>query len=528
MGVISGCMLDSKAHRYIFIFGTIVIAIALPFSPLLLSIGQFILAGNWLMELDFKRKFKVLISRYSIFIFLSIYLVHVLWLLNSSNMSYALHDLKIKLPIFALPLIFGTTQPLSRHEFKVIIHFFLASVLIATLVSLIVFLGLTKIEPFDYRNLSIFISHIRYALLIVLSIYILLSLLICFKPYQYLKPWVYITVLGWFICFLVFLGAYTGVIVLLLGSPFALLFWLNSKEGRSYKVIGTLVLSTVLLGVIIYLGISVQKYRSREIIDETKLEQYTANGNKYSHYSNNFDYENDERVWLYVCEKELKTEWEKRSSFKYDGMDKKGQFLRTTLIRYLTSMSVHKDSVGVSKLLPKDIEMIEKGYTNYIYKNRLSVYSRLYQLFWEIESYIKSGNPSGHSLTQRVEYSKNALNAIERHFWFGTGTGDVNDQIQLQYDIDKTLLPEQWQFRAHNQFITLFLTFGLIGFVFIISIIVFTLRFERSNIDFISFSFLLIVLFSMLNEDTFETQAGASFFAFFISLFIFGRKLSGD
>jgi hypothetical protein len=521
-------MLNSKTHRFIFLFGTILIAVALPFSPLLLSIGQFILAGNWIAELGFRRKFNVLIQRKSIVFFLIIYLVHLIWIINSTNLNYALHDLKIKLPIFVLPIIYGTAQPLSRHEFKVILHFFLTSVLLATFVSVTVFLGLTKIEPFDYRNLSIFISHIRFALLIVLSIYILLSLIICYKPYQYFSSWIYLAILLWFVFFIVFLGAFTGVIVLLLVSPFALLFWLKTKEGKNYRRMGTMVLTIVLVGILLYIGLSVQKYWSREIIDETKLEQYTVNGNRYSHFPKNYDYENDERVWIYVCEKELKSEWEKLSQIKYDGKDKRGQFIRTTLVRYLTSMSVRKDSTGISSLSDQDVKMVENGYTNYIYKKKLAVYPRLYQLFWEIENYMRYGNPSGHSVTQRIEYFKNALHAIQRHFWFGTGTGDVNDEIQVQYTLDKTLLAEKWQFRAHNQILTFLLTFGIIGFLLIIAAIYFTLRKEKANIDFIALTFLLIVLFSMFNEDTFETQSGASFFAFFFSLLIFGRKLSGD
>jgi O-antigen ligase len=197
-------------------------------------------------------------------------------------------------------------------------------------------------------------------------------------------------------------------------------------------------------------------------------------------------------------------------------------------MRYLTSLGCKKDSAGFSELTPEDIRMIEDGYTNYIYKTRLSLYPRLYQLYWEIESYIRHGNPSGHSLTQRFEYLKNASHVIKRHFWLGTGTGDVEDEIQLQYKLDKSELEAKWQLKAHNQLVTFFLTFGLIGFIVIAFSVFRAIQLEKNNIDFIALTFMLIVLFSMVNEDTFETQAGASFFAFFFALLIFGRKLSAD
>jgi hypothetical protein len=230
-------------------------------------------------------------------------------------------------------------------------------------------------------------------------------------------------------------------------------------------------------------------------------------------------------VWLYICRKELKQEWKKRSTLDYEGMDKKGQPIKGTLIRYLTSCGYRKDSVGVSKLNAEDIKMIEKGFTNRIYKKKLSLYPRLYELFWEVESYIRYGNPSGHSFTQRIEYIKNAIGVIKRHFWLGTGIGDVNDEIKWQYKHDNSVLDQKWQLRAHNQFVTFFLTFGLIGFLMLISTFVITLITEKSNIDFITYTFLLIVMLSMLNEDTLETQAGLNFFALFFSIFIFSKKL---
>lgn len=520
--------MNKKTHRNIFLLGSVIIVVALPLSPFLLTVGLVILAANWVAELGFKEKLQLLRQRKGIVFFSILFFVHLAWLFNTSNFSYALHDIKIKFPLFFLPLIYGTTQALSRHEFKIIIHFFLATVLIATLISVFVFLGFTSIEPVDHRKLSVFISHIRFSLLMVLSVYILISLLICNKHYQ-LVPWVYyVLTLAWFLFFIILLGAFTGAFILFFVSPFALFFWFGTKQGKNYKPIGTLILVLLIVGVFGYIGFSVYKYSSRVKIDESKLEKYTVNGNRYAHFPSISDYENQNRVWFYICDKELKTEWEKRSNIKFEGKDMRGQFIRSTMLRYLTSLGYRKDSVGVSKLTRHDIEMIENGYTNYIYKNRLSVYPRLYQLFWEIEMYLKHGNPSGHSFTQRIEYMKNAIRAIKRNFWFGSGTGDVNDEIIYQYNIDKSKLAKQWQFRAHNQIITFFLAFGLTGFLIIILSVYGFLKSEKPNIDFISFTFLLIVLFSMLNEDTFETQAGVCFYAFFASLFIFGRKLSSE
>ncbi|MBN1116056.1 MAG: O-antigen ligase family protein [Bacteroidales bacterium] len=518
-------MFNSQIHRYIYIFATVLILVAFPFSPFLLSLGQFILAGNWLLESEFKRKWQKFKENKGIFLFISFYLIHVIWLFNTKNFEYAFHDLKIKLPIFSLPLIYGTSVPLKKSELKLVLHLFIASAILATLWSIVIYFGLTSIQASDNRKLSPFISHIRFSLLLVLTVYIIVSFLIYNKPLKYFHSYYYLGLLAWLIFFLLFFSALTGAFILLFITPFALIFWLRSKENRKYSVWTLSALVSIMVLFSIYTTLAYTRYSNREIIDLNKLETHTVNGNKYFHYPENIDYENSQRVWIYVCEKELRDEWNKKSEIEYYGKDKKGQFIRTTLVRYLTSLGYRKDSVGISNLTTEDIRLIESGITNYINKNKLSLYPRIYQLFWEIDSYKRYGNPSGHSFTQRIEYVKNACRVIQRHFWLGTGTGDVNDEIKLQYKLDHSILAAKWQLRAHNQYITLFLSFGLVGFTLIVVIFILLLRNIRNNIDFISFVLFLIVFLSMLNEDTLETQAGANFFAFFFSLLIFARKI---
>ena len=201
------------------------------------------------------------------------------------------------------------------------------------------------------------------------------------------------------------------------------------------------------------------------------------------------------------------------------------QSLRSTLIRYLASLGYSKDSVGISKLNSKDITLIEGGVSNHLMKNKWALYPRVYELFWEIENYIATGDPSGHSLSLRYELAKNGINTAKRFFWFGTGTGDANDEIMQQYELDETVLNNNWRFRPHNQYLTFFVAFGFFGFALIVVLFSIGIIKEKNNLDFISLAFLLIALISMLSEDTLETQAGVTFFAFFLSLLFLGRNL---
>jgi hypothetical protein len=347
----------------------------------------------------------------------------------------------------------------------------------------------------------------------------------CYSHLQFFHKSVYVLLLGWFLVFILFLGAFTGLVVLLIVSPFALLFWFSFKKNLAYKKWTYISIAGLLVIILIYLSYSLYRFYDREKITCELIDSKTVNGNEYVNWCDKTDYENKSKVWLFVCDKELMKEWPDRSSIPYTGVDQKGQNIRTTLIRYMSSLGYRKDSAGLAKLTSDDIKMIEEGYTNYIYKNKLSIYPRIYELLWEIEQYAKNGNPSGHSLTQRFEFVKNAMGVIKRHFWFGTGTGDVKYEIDYQYEIDKSVLSEQWQLRAHNQLVTFLLAFGIIGFIWIVFCTARAIYLDRNNIDFISFSYLLILFLSMFNEDTFETQVGAVFFSFFFSLFLLSRNL---
>src|SRR5690606_36904744 len=111
-------------------------------------------------------------------------------------------------------------------------------------------------------------------------------------------------------------------------------------------------------------------------------------------------------VYVYINENELRNEWNKRSSVKYDD-DLNGFPLGSTLIRYLASRGYRKDSVGVNKLTVEDIEMIERGVTNYKFKNHiLSLYPRIYETIWEIDQYLRTSDPDDKTLAQRIEFAK--------------------------------------------------------------------------------------------------------------------------
>ena len=251
------------------------------------------------------------------------------------------------------------------------------------------------------------------------------------------------------------------------------------------------------------------------------LDKQTVNGNPYWHDTTNLQLENGYYTGLYVCEQEMREAWNGISGFDYDGKDEKGQEIRYTLIRYITSLGLRKDAYGVSQLEKEDINLIEAGFANHIYKKRNRFKVRVYELIWEIDVYRKGGNPSGHSVTQRFEYLRTGLSILLDHPLFGVGTGDVPSAFESKYEENKSPLDPQWRLRAHNQWLTFAISFGLIGLFLLILAFVLPGLTQKKFRQYLFLLFFMVSFLSMFNEDTLETQAGVAFFAFFYPFLLF-------
>ena len=125
---------------------------------------------------------------------------------------------------------------------------------------------------------------------------------------------------------------------------------------------------------------------------------------------------------------------------------------------------------------------------------------------------------------QRIEYLKTAKEIISKHFLFGVGTGNVRISFDKEYELMNSSLEKEWRLRAHNQLVTFLLTFGIFGFIIVIFSMFYPAIKEKGYKKFLFSVIFIIMFFSFLNEDTFETQAGVTFFVLFYSLLLFSEK----
>ncbi|PLX11946.1 MAG: hypothetical protein C0597_14255 [Marinilabiliales bacterium] len=514
-------------HKKLYYIGLILTAICLPLSKFALSVVMVSLICNWILELEFKRKWLEIKSNKSILIFAGVFAVHLIWLINTDNYPFAFHDLGNKAIILLYPIIIGTSKKLSLQQIKIILIWFTLAVVSSTIISTFILFQIIDYPIQNIRDISPFISHIRLSLLINVSIFSLGYLVVSNKiKNSSFEIIIYIVFIIWLIIFLYLLKSLTGIIVFIV-LLFAVLAFSSFKIR---DLIARLFLQVFLVALFLlmttYITHSISRFYSREKIDFENLKEYTANGNIYKHYPERDQVENGNYVWINICETELEKEWNRASVISFKEKDIKGQEIRYTLLRYLTSKGYKKDSVGISKLTSQDIRNIENGLANYIYENKYDIYPRIYDIIWQIDVYRRGYNPAGNSITMRLELAKTGIDIIRENFWFGVGTGDVQDAFDKQYEMDESKLPFKYRLRAHNMYITFFLSFGFIGFILIFYFIFYPVLRLKGYRSYLFTVFFLIALLSFFNEDTLETQIGITFFSYFYSLFLFGNKIN--
>jgi hypothetical protein len=485
-----------------------------------MSLSQIIMACNFLLEGNLKSKFAKFIQNKAALAIVSVYFLHLLGLLYTTNFAYAANDLRIKLPMFSLPILLAASTQPSLKDFKMLLWFFIVAVTISTFISTGILIGIVHRPIVDIREISIFISHIRLALLICIAI------VCCVYLYQQTtnKKIKLLTTcfILWLIMFLFLLQSLTGLIAL----SAVLLLYLILKLFRSQNRILTYSIALIVLigasfGLWSSYLIFTKKYALKEKIDYDTVEKYTKQGNTYQFDTLNTQVENGYLVWVYYNDTELIESWNKRSTLPLSSKDKSGNDLRFTLMRYLASKGWRKDASTVAQLSDEEIIAIQQGIANVDRRSGNRLQARVYETLWEINEYNTTGDANGHSLTQRFEYWKTGWAIVLANPWIGVGTGDVEMEYNKMYDRSNSILYGKWRLGAHNQYLSIAVAFGLLGLAWFLFTLIYPMLAMHKTKDLLYVSFLCIALISFLNEDTLETQAGLTFFAFFNALFLF-------
>jgi hypothetical protein len=512
-----------QIHEQVYYYTLILIAVSLPLSIFTASMFQLLLLANWLVELGYREKWRKVAGNRALQVFLLIFFLHAVGLLWSSDLAYALHDIKIKLPLLAFPVIIATSHPLSTLQVRRILLFFSLAVFAASMASVLKLAGWLPGGIGGYRDLSLFISHIRFSLMIVLTLLVSVYFLFIYKDsLSWVERFYYTVLLIWFPAFLMLLKSLSGIAIAGLLAFFLLLRAVFEIRDPVIRFMVLVPVILIPLFSFLYLNHAIEKFYTLDELVMEDLDTNTAEGNLYRHRTGNREVENGHYTWIYVCDEELKREWNLVSNLGYDDNTSSGRSVKVTLIRFLTSKGLRKDAAGIRQLSEMEIAAIEQGTANYIFMNRFRLYPRIYEVIWEFDRYNRGFPPSEKSMVQRYLYLQAGWNIARKNLLIGVGNGDVKQVFKSYYISVDSPLEGDWRQRAHNQYLTFLISFGVTGLLIFVVALVVPLYLAGRQRSFLALGFLILLMLSMLSEDTLETATGAGFSAFFYALFVFG------
>jgi len=485
-----------------------------------------LLFANWLLEGRWQEKWKMARESRLLQAFAVLFLLHVVALLWSSDLTTGLLNIVDMLPLMAVPLVLLTTQPPEGNTRRFILNFYGLTVFVVTVIGFIRWL---TIPDLPHREIVTYISHIRFSLNICMVIFLLVASARTrtshtthssfFIPHS---SFFKLLLILWFLFILLLLQSYTAFVILAVASLVAILMMpathSPTRKNRRLRWLVLWLLGATLVTVMIVLGC--RSYYSLDPLASQPLREYTANGRPYKHQQDGF-IENGNYVNNYICHEELASEWPRRSPVSLDSLTASGHPVESALIRYLNALGLPKDSSGIAALTDAQVEEIARGVANPVYEHGFPLKKMLYVTLFEIENYRCYQAVIGFTMLQRLELWNCAWRVIREHPWIGTGTGDLSNEMHTQFvAMNSPML--QRELLPHNQYLTLIALFGFLGFALIL---LFFLRAWRSSIPAIKQSniptfmplWLTTILLSFLTENTLDSLPGILFCTWFLA-----------
>ena len=492
-------------------------AVFLPWSTAFLSMAQMLLVVNWFAAGvhggTMRGRLKGAFADAPSLVFLSFFGLHLLGLLWTQDMEWGLDLVRIIVPVLSFGAVLAGSQRLSVPEFRAIMLLGAWSVVASSIFGAL-FSGAV---PGDYRTPSMFISHIRLVLLLCLAIVVFVWNMQ--RPALWVRVLYGIAIL-WCLYFINRLGSLQGYVILAVLA--AAWWWIKAAHLRPlvrWSARAALVLVPACLIALVALEL-----QGRMILPAADLpfrEPRSAGGELYAHDLHDPQQENGTHVWTHIAWQELRRTWSLRSDRSLDTPDERGHPLWATAVRYLASKGLTKDSVGVMALNDADVRAIERGVANVMEGRRNTLRERFEEVLFELQLYGNKGIASGHSVAMRLEFWRTGWSIAKANAVVGVGTGDTQLAFNEAYaSMGSTLAPE-WRLRAHNQYLTLWISFGVLGLLWSLFAWCWPAWRSRAFREPLFLAWAVIFAISCFTDDTIETQAGATFFALYYALFVF-------
>lgn len=520
--------LEKKNYiEYIDLVTLVVCIVGMMLSRFLINLGMVMLIARVLFIGSWKEKLENIMQNKVILItalsFIALHLVGLFW---SENLKYGFGDISKKAALFIIPLCLAMI-PLRKEIIKYLYWSFILVLFVGATWGGIVYFS--SINP-DTRGLIFSSSHIRFSLNLCFGIISLLYILI--RQYKSLKTWIRVIsifMVSYFFAYMIISQAMTGLVILFLFiivyTPYYLIKY--KKNLVSYSILSLYVIVISTSSIWIYFQYSY--YFTPNKIYQTNISKITPDGEKYTELFNVKSIENGNYIYHYFCYKEVSQEWKKKTGIdandklvKKDGSKSTNTYL-DILVRYMNSKNPIKNARTFNELSNEDIENIKLGIENVVYTEKFSLKPRLYKIFYQINCFKEYKTIKNFSELQRIELWTNAAALIKENPLFGVGTGDIADKFEQKLKERNSQLYLS-KLRTHNEYLTILLTFGIIGFALFMFWLVYPAYKQRLFYNFIYFTFFFILCVSMTTEDTLDNVAGIMFFVLVNYIFLFNTK----
>jgi hypothetical protein len=376
----------------------------------------------------------------------------------------------------------------------------------------------------DNRAIAAHTSHIRFSLNAVFAIFII----IFFLKSEWIKAiWIKLALLiiaVWLVAFMTYMSYSTGILLFSLLFVVFLVYHAFRINSISLRFATLTSIAALMIIPFFYIGTIIIQYQNKPVVEFPKLDKYTAHGNFYYHDTVNFKVKNGRWTGLYICEKELRQTWAKRSNQSLDSVDKNKQVLRFTLISYLASKDLRKDAEGINQLSDAEIKNIENGINRHDYQKLPRLRSQIEDFITGYQRYLDKRDPNSGSMVQRFEYWRTSLLLIKQNPILGVGTGDLPAAFEKQYQLMNSNLSNQYRLRSHNQYLSITVALGCFGLIWFMFVMFYPGIKTKNFSNYFYLIFWLIFMVSMLTEDTIESQEGVTFYVLFTALLLLGRE----
>lgn len=503
----------SSIHHWIYVGLTALLCASIAFNDLLMSILSLLTALNWVMEWNWREKWQRVKAHPSAIVSFAFLFVFCLGFIRADQTSVAFDNLISKLLLFLAPVIVTSSQALTRRQLRIVSGAFVLSVTVASIVNFIYFLTHNIV---DIREISIFISHIRFALCIDIALILLFAFII--KEENIKQGWRILAsvLIVWLLFYMAVSQTLTGIILLMLIIlVYAVHILVRHRQQKWMKHVAVAFLA-IFTGVAAYTVVLTYQYFH---IDKSQLEQLdscTVNGNPYEHDLHSL-VESGSLTGVYVCREELKTAWAQRSDIEYDALTE------ATLIRYLNSLHQSKDSLSVMAMSDGDVRNVELRIANAAYTQVFGLKKSLYPIFFSYQLYQAYGIVEESTLLQRVECWKASWHQIALHPVLGMGLGDHKKAVDEQLQARKSSNMNKTMMGSHNQFLSFWLMGGGIVLAYFLFSVFYPFIEKKEKISFVYVAFFILMFCSMFTEDTLETQAGMTLYAVMNAILLYSK-----